>query len=491
MARQLSRREGTGRETTPVVPVAPVNVLIVDVDRAAWASIATSLSSKGHVVEFAGGVREAEARLACGNIDVVLCNVRLPDGSGPDLVRRSRLARSGPAFVIVTDRLSTEGAVEAMRAGAVDYLAMPLRDVDAVLERVQMARTMAVPGGNSHGLEAAVAGRSSGLFRPTAPSMREVEHLIDKIAPTDCTILISGESGTGKGILARSIHERSQRRDKPFIAVKCSAIPEHLLETEFFGHAEGTPPSSDGARKGLLQESAGGTLFLEEICALPLHMQALLLNVIEDKQVRRPGGEQILSVDSRIIAATNRDLAELVGELRFRKDLYFRLTMFHIPLRPLRERRADIPALIRYFLKADPDNESGRGIAIDAAAEQALLAYDWPGNVRELDNVIQRARILASGETIRIDDLPSEMLAATFAPGRNEGASGRAKTLKQQLRNYEVQMILKTVADEHGNTKLAAERLGIGVSSLYRKLKGLQGRRRPRAARNTAARDHP
>ena len=346
------------------------------------------------------------------------------------------------------------------------------------------------PGDNGRGLRAAPARRSGGLFRSTAPSMREVEHLIDKIAPTDSTVLITGESGTGKGIVARSIHERSQRRDKPFIAVNCSAIPEHLLESEFFGH-EGAFVSGDRARKSLLQETEGGTLFLEEICALPLHMQTLLLNLIEGTQIWRVGGEQIRCGDTRIIAATSRDLGELVRELRFREDLYLRLRMFHIALRPLRERREDLPALIRYFLGANPDNSTGCGFGIDAAADQILLSYDWPGNVRELDNVIKRARILASGQTIRIEDLPSEMLAATHAPGGTEVGSQPGKTLKQRLREFEAQFILQTVADERGDAKLAAERLGIGVSSLYRKLKGLPRRGRLRPARNAGSGEAP
>jgi two-component system response regulator AtoC len=308
------------------------------------------------------------------------------------------------------------------------------------------------------------------MYRFGAAAMADVERLAGKVAPTDSTVLITGESGTGKGVIARWILENSGRAKGAFLPVNCSAIPEQLLESEFFGHTKGAFTGADRARRGLFLEADHGTIFLDEIGELPPHMQSKLLSVIEEKTVRAIGSDQPRRVDTRIVAATNRDLAEMVKQGKFREDLYFRLAMFHIHLPPLRERRSDLPGFIRHTLAAMGRSGGKRGIELDPAAEQALVGAEWPGNVRELENVLNRACILADGERITLADLPADItrivppaLAADAAPG-SEGS------LRQQLRALEARLIARALQQANDDRRVAAERLGIGLSSLYRKL---------------------
>ena len=258
--------------------------------------------------------------------------------------------------------------------------------------------------------------------------------------------------------------------------MNCSAIPEQLLESEFFGHTKGAFTSADHARKGLFLQAEKGTLFLDEIGELPLHMQSKLLNVIEDKEVRAVGSEMSRRVDTRIIAATNRNLQERVGQGSFREDLYFRLSMFQIPIPPLRERQSDIAGLIQFLLLGrGPGGAGAASIEIDPLAEESLLSYGWPGNVRELDNVINRARILAEDNRITVGDLPSEIIrAATPASSSSDAAVAGDNALRDKLRRYEVELLAQALRDSGGERKAAAQQLGIALSSLYHKLEQLE-----------------
>jgi transcriptional regulator with PAS, ATPase and Fis domain len=297
-----------------------------------------------------------------------------------------------------------------------------------------------------------------------------MERLVSKVAVTDSTVLITGESGTGKGVTARSIHEMSTRSEYPFIPVNCGAIPENLLESEFFGHTKGAFTGADRARKGLFSQADRGTLFLDEIGELPLHMQTKLLHVIEDKEVRPLGGEQARRVDTRIVAATNRNLAEMVKEGTFREDLFFRLSMFHIHIPPLRERREDIPRLIRYILQNLAGNASKKIMELDPMAEELLIDYAWPGNVREVENVINRVYILADGERLALSDLPPDIARNTVSKPVGGMLVAGNEGLRDQLRRLEAEIIFNTLRDCGGDRKNASQRLGIGLSSLYRKL---------------------
>ncbi len=454
--------------------MAFMHVLVIDDEPAVRQVLAAAVKKCGYSVDQAATAAEAAAKLARGDVDVALCDLKMPDGNGIDLVRNSRAAGIDTAFIMVTGFASLETAVEALRAGAFDYIIKPAHN-EEVLHRLSQIEAIRGLREENVALRKVVSDSAPKRYRFTSPAMLEVERLVRKVAPTDSTVLIAGESGTGKGVVARAIHEQSARRDALFLAVNCSAIPGELLESEFFGHTKGAFTSADRARKGLFLEAEKGTLFLDEIGELPLHMQAKLLNVIEDKEVRPLGSEQVRHVNTRIIAATNANLLERVNQGRFREDLYFRLSMFQIPIPPLRERQADIRGLIQFLLRdAQAESHRARVIEIDPMAEEILLAYDWPGNVRDIENVINRARILAEGDCITVGDLPSEIIKATspqFTAGTTVAKNGG---LREQLRTLEVDILLRAIDDAGGDRKLAAQRLGISLSTLYGKLAELE-----------------
>jgi len=300
-------------------------------------------------------------------------------------------------------------AIEAIKAGAADYMIKPLNN-DELLHRLTKVGDLRGLRAENRVLRRLVLGVNKEVFGFNSPAMREMEHMAAKVAHTNSTVLITGESGTGKGVVARLIPQQSPRAEGPFIPVNCGAIPENLVESEFFGHTRGAFTGADKARKGLFLEADGGTIFLDEIGELPLALQVKLLHVIEQKEVRPVGEEQTRPVDVRIITATNRDLAEMVAQGKFREDLYFRLSVFHIHVPPLRERRQDLSALIKFLLQRSTRRMSnGQEITLDPGVEALLMNYDWPGNVREMENVIDRAIILADGNHIVMADLPPQI----------------------------------------------------------------------------------
>ncbi len=450
-----------------------MHVLIID-DEAAIRQILSALVSRaGYSVDTASTAAEATAKLVRGDVDVALCDVRLPDGDGIELVRSFKTAdaASGTAidtqFIMVTAFASMETAVEALRAGATDYIVKPVHS-EELLHRLAQIDAMTGLLAENKALRSLVT-RGQGLYTFNSPSMQQVDRLVGKVAVTSSTVLVTGESGTGKGIVARLIHEKSLRASFPFIPVNCSAIPENLLESEFFGHTKGAFTGADKARKGLFTEADRGTIFLDEIGELPLHLQTKLLHVIEDKKIRPVGGEQARSVDVRIIAATNRNLEDMVKQGKFREDLYFRLSMFHIHIPPLRDRRSDISDLIRHLML----NVGGKELAIDAETDDVLQAYSWPGNVRQLENVIHRAHIMAEGSRITLAELPPEISHQPSARVPSESSVARVGNLRDQLRQVEAEIISKALSNAGGDRKMAAQQLGIGLSSLYRKMEEL------------------
>ena len=454
--------------------MAFLHVLVIDDELAVRQVLAAAVSKGGYSVDQAASVAEAAAKLARGDVDVALCDLKMPDGDGIDLLRDSRASGIDTTFIMVTGFASLETAVGALRAGAFDYIIKPVHN-EEVLHRLSQIEALRGLRQENVVLRKVVSQSAPQRYQFTSPAMLEAERLVSKVAPTDSTVLITGESGTGKGVVARAIHERSARRDGLFLAINCSAIPGELLESEFFGHTKGAFTSADHARKGLFLEADKGTLFLDEIGELPLPMQAKLLNVIEDKEVRPLGSEQVRRVNTRIIAATNANLLERVSQGRFREDLYFRLSMFQIPIPPLRERQADIRGLIQFMLRcAKSGSAESRVIEIDPMAEEILLAYGWPGNVRELENVINRARILAEGNCIAVGDLPSQIVRVT-SPRLSAGTAIAEKgCLREQLRMLEADILLRAIDDAGGDRKLTAQRLGISLSTLYSKLAELE-----------------
>jgi two-component system response regulator AtoC len=447
--------------------MASLHVLVIDDEPALRQITSAVLARAGHFVDQAAGVREATSKLARGDVDLALCDIKMPDGNGIDLLRQTRASGIETVFVMITASASMETAVEALRSGAYDYIVKPVRN-EELLNRVSQVEAMRGLSEENKLLREVVKAKALPEFRFSSPCMVEMERLVSKVARTSSTVLITGESGSGKGKLAREIHERSLRAAGPFIQVNCSAIPEQLLESEFFGHTRGSFTGADRARKGLFLEADRGTLFLDEIGELPMTMQTKLLHAIEEKQVRAVGSEQTRRVDTRIIVATNRDLPGMVARGEFREDLYFRLSMFQIALPPLRERRADIQDFIRFLLLNGRDAEPGAQVELDPEAEQILLAYSWPGNLRELDNVINRARILAEHGRITVADLPDALVAAAVPmPAVDLSAN---VGLREQLRQHETRVILDAIEAAGGDRRIAAQRLGISLSSLYRKL---------------------
>ena len=444
-----------------------MHVLIIDDEMAIRQILAAAVSKAGHSVDTAGTVREASSKLVRGDVDIALCDIKMPDGNGVDLVRTFKGSGIDTQFIMITAFASMETVVEALRAGATDYIVKPVRN-EELLHRMEQIGSMRGLKAENQALRQIVAGDHS-FFHFSSPSMVEVERLVSRVAVTDSTVLITGESGTGKGVSARSIHEMSPRSEFPFIPVNCGAIPENLLESEFFGHAKGAFTGADRARRGLFSQADRGTLFLDEIGELPLHMQTKLLHVIEDKEVRPLGGEQSRRVDVRIVAASNRNLTEMVKEGMFRQDLFFRLSMFHIHIPPLRERRDDISRLIRFVLNAMVCNGK-KQLELDPMAEEILVDYAWPGNVRELENVINRVYILADGERISLADLPPDIARQTSSRERGGMDVATSGGLREQLRRIEIDIITRTVRECGGDRRNAAQKLGIGLSSLYRKL---------------------
>jgi two-component system response regulator AtoC len=445
------------------------HILVIDDEPALRQILAAVLKKAGYFVDTAAGAVEAAAKLSRGDVDVALCDIKMPDGNGIDLLRQTRESGIDTVFVMVTAMASLETALEALRAGAFDYIVKPVRN-EELLHRLAQIEAMRGLREENLVLRKAVKEISAPVFHFNSPGMLEVERLVGKVAPTNSTVLIIGESGTGKGVLARTIHEMSPRSGGPFVSVNCSAIPEQLMESEFFGHTKGAFTGADKARKGLFLEADRGVLFLDEIGELPMPMQTKLLHVIEDKEVRAVGSEQARQVDTRIIAATNRDLPEMIKRGAFREDLFFRLSMFQISIPSLRERQADIRGLVRFLLKSGRDGSDAGEIDIDPEAEAYLLSYAWPGNVLELDNVINRARILAENNCITVADLPATLVKAASPRLAHERELALEGSLREQMHKVELDIINGAIGSAQGDRRLAAQRLGISLSSLYRKL---------------------
>lgn len=450
-----------------------LNVLIVDDEPAIRQILAATLTKANFSVDTARDGGEALQRLEVGDIDVAICDIKMPGMDGIEVVRQAKAMKVETTFLMMTAYASVDTAVDAMRAGAYDYLTKPLRR-ESVLHRLEQISDLIGLKDQNRALRNLVAEETEKECHLISPAMVEVERMVRKVAPTDFTVLITGDSGTGKGVTARKLHQRSQRDGNLFIPVNCGSIPENLLESEFFGHVKGAFTGADRAKKGLFVEANQGTLFLDEIGELPLHLQVKLLHALEEKSVRPVGSEQFRKADVRIISATNQNLKEMVEAGTFREDLYFRLNAFNIHMGSLRERKEDIPVLIRYFLgKHGHSKGQTRSFVIDPDAEAAMVGYAWPGNIRELEHTIERALILAEDGVVTLTDLPRNLHYTI----ENAGSGGTStlphppgKNLRELVRDYEIQVILETIEQADGDRRMAAQKLGIGLSSLYRKL---------------------
>jgi two-component system NtrC family response regulator len=442
-------------------------LLVTDDEAGQRELLAGHLRHLGYRVEEAADGVEAVERVRRGGIDLVLLDQRMPRLGGAEAVRALRAADSGTDVVVVTAFGTVESAVYALKLGAVDYLTKPL-DLDRLEMVVKQCLERRTLVRENRSLREKLAGGPSfsGIVGATG-AMQELLSTVARVAPTEATILLTGESGTGKELIARAVHGASRRAEGPFVPVHCAALAETLLESELFGHERGAFTGADRQRIGRFESAAGGTVFLDEIAEIPPQVQVKLLRVIQERRIERVGGNRPVTLDVRLVAATNRDLGEEIRAGRFREDLYYRLAVVSLHVPSLRQRREDIPALADHFLRKHA-GEGGQIVeGISREARDILFRYDWPGNVRELDNVVQRAVVLARGRTLTSDDLPPAIRAAAEESGvlaRSEGS------LHAQIEELERRLIREALDAEGGVQYRAAERLGISERTLRYKL---------------------
>ncbi len=442
-------------------------ILIVDDEASIRDGLVDVLNDEGYDASGVGNGADAISALGQSSYDVVVTDLRMPGADGLEVLRRVREISPQTLVLLITAYASVETAVEALRNGAHDYILKPLivEDVLSKINRLFEYRRLAW---ETRMLRHEIAARyelDQMVIR--SPAMREIFALIQKVGPTNSTVLITGESGVGKEVVARALHATSSRRDKLFLPVNCGAIPENLLESELFGHARGAFTGATSAQEGLFQRARGGTIFLDEIGDLPAPVQVKLLRAIESREILALGTSTPTMTDVRIIAATNRDLQQAVRDNRFREDLFYRLNVVGIEVPPLRQQREAIPALVEHLIRRHNAELKKNYKGVDNTTMRILMAHNWPGNIRELDNIIERAMILGNGEWITPADLP---------PAIQQDCGGLpsiADNLKEAIRAYEKIHIATVLRRVSGDKRKAAALLGLGLSSLYRKIEEL------------------
>ena len=446
-----------------IQPAKPA-VLVVDDERNTREGLERALSDRYEVL-LAEDAPKAIQILESRPVDVLLTDLRMPGVDGMSLLRRALSLTNPPVCIVMTAYGSIENAVQAMQAGAYHYITKPvnLDELELVLQRALASRRIEAENVNlreqldkKFGLENIVG---------TSPAITQVYEIVQQVAPTRATVLISGETGTGKELIAHAIHNLSPRKNAPFIAVHAAALSPTLLESEMFGHEKGAFTGAVERRSGRFELADGGTLFLDEVSEIDPAIQVKLLRVLEERAFERVGGVKTLNVDVRLIAATNRDLKNLVSEGKFRDDLFYRLSVVTIVLPPLRERREDIPLLVNKFLKqsATENNKDVREITQEAV--NVLMAYDWPGNVRELRNTIEQIVVLARSERLTLRDVPAAIRGGADLTKISVVRTGMT------VEEAERQLIVQALKEMRGNRTRAAQKIGMSRRTLHRKLK--------------------
>lgn len=449
-------------------------ILVVDDERSMQEFLEILLRREGYDVTCAGDVDSALLALESDDFDVVISDLQMPGKTGLDLLHALRETSPETVALVMTAFASTETAIAAMKEGAYDYLTKPFQvdEIRLVLEKALEKKLLARENRRLRSeLRSQIRQRA---LIGSSPVMQRVYELIGQVAETKANVLISGESGTGKELVARAIHAASDRRDRPFVALNCGAIPENLLESELFGHVKGAFTGAVQNKEGLFETADTGTLFLDEVGELPPSVQVKLLRAIQEKAIRRVGGTSDRKIDVRILAATNRRLEDEVAAGRFREDLYYRLNVIQIALPPLRERPEDVPLLVQHFV----DKYAGElGKEIGGASEEAmgrLLEHSYPGNVRELENVIERAVALSRGGTIEVDALPPNLLQpAVDGAVRSSVLPPDGANLDNLVNDYERGLLLEALERVGGVKKRAAKLLGVSFRSFRYRLQKL------------------
>ncbi|HYY94985.1 MAG TPA: sigma-54 dependent transcriptional regulator [Pyrinomonadaceae bacterium] len=445
-----------------------IRVLVVDDDAVLRKLLSDQIARMGFDTAPAASGEEALAALSKSDFDVLLLDIRMPGLSGLDTLREVRKLEDAPEVIMLTADTSLGTGIEAMRLGAYDYLTKPatLDEIEAVVRKADEKRRLVRQNASLRDAvrQPSEDAQSALIFRSKA--MEDLVALAESAARADSTVVITGESGTGKDVLARFIHTRSSRADSPVIAVNCAALPESLFESEFFGHERGAFTGATATKRGLIEAADGSTLFLDEVGEMPAQIQVKLLRFLEEGRFRRVGSTRDRESDVRVIAATNRNLSDDVQRGRFRTDLFYRLNVISLHVPPLRQRREDIPALVEHFLAVFRERFNRPALDLSEEARRRLSAYDWPGNVRELRNAVERAAALAQGDTIEADQvLPP---APAQAPEEKSAEAGAAPVTLDEL---ERRHILRVLEDAGGNRERAAAILGISARTLYRKLR--------------------
>jgi two-component system, NtrC family, response regulator HydG len=463
----------TKPKSTTATAGPPIKVLVIDNDPAHAEAMADSLRSIGFECVVATSGPEGAAMLDVGTYEIVITDLKMPEMGGLEILARVKEVQPDAEVVLVTGHGTIESAVEAMQRGAFNYLLKPLdlKQLRAVVENAARSQYLRRANAELHrrlderfGFEGVIG---------NSPQMVDVVNRLQRIAPTDVTVLIQGETGTGKELVAKAIHQNSPRKKRPFVPLNCAALSEHILESELFGHIRGAFTDASADRQGKFEYANGGTLFLDEVGDMPVPTQIKLLRVLESGEITRVGSNEPVHVDVRILSATNRDLETAIAAGSFREDLYHRLKVVTIRLPSLAERREDIPLLIDHFLKEHTKRHNKTIQGISTAARRRLLAYDWPGNVRQLRNVIESMVVVDFDGVLDLDDLPSE-LAPPSGGETNSGAGGQDglhDLVGKSLSELESLFIGETLKVTGGNREEAAEMLGIGERTLYRKIK--------------------
>ncbi|HET6884544.1 MAG TPA: sigma-54 dependent transcriptional regulator [Pirellulales bacterium] len=445
------------------------SILLVDDDRHLLESMADWLREQGYLVDTANSCPAAIQAVDKKTYDLVLSDVRLGEGDGFDVLAHCRRHKPQAIVILMTGYGTVETAIDAIRAGAFDLLTKPLIDEELQMSIERAFNQRKVIEENKQ-LKAQLD-RRLGMENVVGqdPRMRKVFEIVESIADTRATVLITGESGTGKSLIARAIHRRSARREGPFVEIACGALPETLLESELFGHVAGSFTGANYDKLGKFMQADEGTIFLDEIGTASPSLQVKLLRVLQEFEFEQVGGAKTFKVDSRVILATNEKLEELVEQGRFRQDLYYRVNVINIELPSLRDRVSDIPMLAQHFLRLVCEQSGKKVQRFSDDAIAAMERYRWPGNVRELQNVIERAVLLGKSDVVGLGDLPAALMAAR---GVNLEPVG-ARTLKQALANPERQIILEVLEGNGWNRNATADALGINRTTLYKKMKRL------------------